>query len=122
MGNKEPLLSELENFFQALSDKTRLEIVLSLLEGEKNVQELSASLGKSQSLISHHLACLRNCGAVKVRKVGKFVYYSIADDHVKDILSQAIDHVSEYSKSILSCEIVSQEKGQGVKAEQTETR
>jgi len=68
----EPLISELESFFAALADKTRLQITLFLLSKEgATVQEISESLGKSQSLISHHLACLRNCGVVRVEKRGK---------------------------------------------------
>jgi len=57
----EPLTNELESLFSALADGTRLRIVLFLLDkGEATVNEISKSLGKSQSLISHHMACLRN--------------------------------------------------------------
>ncbi|AWR96735.1 metalloregulator ArsR/SmtB family transcription factor [Acidianus sulfidivorans JP7] len=107
-----PLLAELESLFSALSDKTRLEIVLLLMNKENGltVQDISKSLNKSQSLISHHLACLRNCGVVKVEKRGKFSVYIIYDTHVKDIIKNAIEHSKEYSNSILSCEIIKEEK------------
>jgi DNA-binding transcriptional ArsR family regulator len=106
----ESLLNELEYLFNALSDKTRLEIVFSLLNGEKSVQEISQELGKSQSSISHHLACLKNCGIVNTRKDGKFTYYSISRKEVIDIINIATKHVRDYSQSILSCEIVKEEK------------
>jgi len=107
----EPLLTELEAFFNAIGDKTRLQIILYLLEnGEATVNQIASSLNKSQSLISHHLACLRNCGVVKIEKRGKFSYYSISDDEVKQIIKLGISHVTKYGKSILSCEIVRDEK------------
>ncbi|AEB95271.1 MULTISPECIES: ArsR/SmtB family transcription factor [Metallosphaera] len=107
MENK-PLILELESLFSALSDYTRLEIVLLLLEREASVQEISLSLNKSQSLISHHLACLRNCGVVEVKKRGKNSIYSVTND-VKAILDQAISHVSKHSKQILACDIVKED-------------
>ncbi|MEM0173587.1 MAG: metalloregulator ArsR/SmtB family transcription factor, partial [Sulfolobaceae archaeon] len=83
----EPLITELEAFFNAIADKTRLQIILFLLEnGEVTVNQISESLKKSQSLISHHLACLRNCGVVKMERRGKFVYYSITSDEVRQII------------------------------------
>ncbi len=106
----ESLLNELEILFQALSDKTRLQIVFLLLNGEKSVQEISQELGKSQSSISHHLACLKNCGIVNMKKDGKFSYYFINSKDVRDIITLATNHVSNYSKSILSCSIVKEEK------------
>ncbi|AWR98523.1 ArsR/SmtB family transcription factor [Metallosphaera hakonensis] len=101
-----PLIAELESFFSALSDGTRLEITLFLRDREATVQEIANSLGKSQSLVSHHLSCLRNCGVVKVEKKGKYSVYSINGDGVRKIIDEAINHVSSHSKSILSCEIV----------------
>ncbi|ARM77043.1 ArsR/SmtB family transcription factor [Acidianus manzaensis] len=107
-----PLMTELESLFSALSDATRLRIVFLLLSKDEGftVQEISKSLDKSQSLISHHLACLRNCGIVKVEKKGKFSVYVISDTHVKNIIRSAIEHSKEYSNSILSCEIIKEEK------------
>ena len=103
----ENLLLELEIFFSTLSDKTRLEILLYLLEKEKaTVQQISTDLKKSQSLISHHLAYLRNCGIVKVEKNGKYSIYSVSDEDVKEIIQIALKHVKNYSESILSCEVM----------------
>ncbi|MGC9135136.1 ArsR/SmtB family transcription factor [Caldisphaera sp.] len=108
--NNEPLLSELVSFFTALSDRTRLEIVLFLIKkGEASVQDIANNLGKSQSLISHHLSCLKNCGVVNVDKKGKYSIYVISNKEVKEIIDLAINHVSSYSKSILSCDILREE-------------
>ncbi|MEJ2770989.1 MULTISPECIES: ArsR/SmtB family transcription factor [unclassified Stygiolobus] len=103
----ENLVDVMASFFSALSDRTRLMIVLYLMEkGSASVQDLSEGLGKSQSLISHHLACLKNCGVVRVEKKGKYSYYYIADEEVKKIITMAINHAIQYGKSIMSCEII----------------
>ncbi|EHP70194.1 MAG: metalloregulator ArsR/SmtB family transcription factor [Metallosphaera yellowstonensis] len=108
--NNEPLLTELESFFSALADRTRLEIVLLLLRKEgASVQDMVKELGKSQSLISHHLSCLRNCGIVKMEKRGKFSVYTLNGETVKDIMRTAIDHVGAHSKSILACDVIREE-------------
>lgn len=113
----EPLLSELESLFSALSDKTRLSIVLFLLDKkEATVDEISKKLEKSQSLISHHMACLRNCGIVKIRKEGKFSYYSISSEEIAELIKISINHVKKYSQSILACDIIAEEKSKIVNA------
>lgn len=102
--------------FSSLADRTRLSIVLFLLDKkEATVDEISKKLEKSQSLISHHLSCLRNCGVVKVRKEGKFSYYSLSSDEVIELIKIAINHVRNHSQSILSCEVLEEEKGIKVK-------
>lgn len=108
----EPLLTELEMLFSALSDRTRLSITLLLMDKvELSVDEISKQLKKSQSLISHHLSCLRNCGVVSVRKDGKYSYYSIASEDVKKLIKISINIVKEHSQSILGCEVLAEEKG-----------
>lgn len=112
MKSQQVALDTLESLFSALADRTRLNIVLYLMEkGEANVDEISRELGKSQSLISHHISCLRNCGIVKVRKEGKYSFYSISSDEVKSLLKIALNHVKKYSELILSCDIIVEEKG-----------
>ncbi len=112
----ESLLTELDMLFSSLADRTRLSIVLFLLDKkEATVDEISKKLEKSQSLISHHLSCLRNCGVVKVRKEGKFSYYSLSSDEVIELIKIAINHVRNHSQSILSCEVLEEEKGIKIK-------
>ncbi len=101
----------LSMFFDALSDPTRIQIVLRLLErGEMTVQEIAGALGKSLSLVSHHLSCLRNCGIVKHRKEGKHVYYSLKHPHVADIIRLAIAHTTDNREGIWSCEVLTRER------------
>ncbi|BBG23142.1 hypothetical protein IC006_0426 [Sulfuracidifex tepidarius] len=108
------LMAELESFFSALSDSTRLRIVMFLLKnGEASVQEICKRVGKSQPLVSHHMACLKNCGVVKWERKGKNVIYKLNDEHVKEIINEALNHVSLFSNSILSCEIIKEEREDG---------
>lgn len=98
---------ELSRLFQALSDPTRLQLALLLIDkGPMNVSMISKELKKSQSLISHHLSCLRNCGVLKYSKEGQNVYYEIASKEIKGIILNAIKHVREYGSGILSCELI----------------
>ncbi len=96
------------NLFQALSDETRIKILEELMVHETlNVSTICERTGKDQSSISHHLACLRNCGLVKAEKEGKFVVYSLnGRDRVTKILSLVDEHVRESLEAILRCEVV----------------
>lgn len=76
--NQETTLSEMEKFFLALSDKTRLRILNLLREDEVCVCYFTEVLGESQPKISRHLAYLRSAGIVSARKDGKWVHYKIA--------------------------------------------
>lgn len=94
-------------FFSALSDETRLSILYALKEnGGMNVSNICEATGKDQSLVSHHLTCLRNCGLVNTEKDGKFVVYSIKNELISKILDLSDKHVKEMFEGIISCEIV----------------
>ncbi len=75
--------------FHGLSERTRLSILLSLLEGEKRVVDLVDELGGSQSNISGHLACLKDCGLVTDRPQGRQTFYAIATREVVGVLRAA---------------------------------
>jgi DNA-binding transcriptional ArsR family regulator len=96
-------------FFLALGDETRLRIIAVLREkGRMNVGELCNELTREQSHVSHHLACLRNCGIVKTDKSGKYVYYSLnGSQRIKRMLAMADEHVREAFENIIACEVVS---------------
>ena len=64
--------------FRGMSDPSRVMILRHLLLGEHNVRELTHHLGLAQSTVSQHLACLRDCGLVEVRAVGRASYFSVA--------------------------------------------
>ena len=74
---QESTLSELENLFLALSDKTRLRLLALMADGEVPVGFLAEQLGESQPKTSRHLAYLRNAGMVSARRDGKWIYYNI---------------------------------------------
>lgn len=70
-------LDQLSSLFGVLSDKTRVQILLNLVDGEKNVTGICASLKLPQPTVSHHLALLRMNNVVGHRRNGKQVYYSL---------------------------------------------
>lgn len=94
----------LARFFHGLSDPTRLRIIETLIsEGELNVSQLVALLGQPQSRVSNHLACLRWCGFVESRRDGKYVYYRIGDDRVRELVRLAGAIVTDHSSAIMTC-------------------
>ena len=66
-----------------------------LLEAEMCVYDIAQLLNMSQSAISHQLRVLKQSKLVKYRREGKTVFYSLADDHVRTIINQGMDHVAE---------------------------
>ena len=78
-----------------LSDQTRVKILMALESGELCVCDIAAVMDMSQSAISHQLRVLKQSNIVKTRREGKVVYYSISDDHVKEIFDMAMVHVQE---------------------------
>lgn len=90
-------LTELENLFLALSDKTRLRLLALMADGEVAVGYLADSLGESQPKTSRHLAYLKNAGLVSARRDGKWIYYNIqrpTDAAAERILSVTIDSIA----------------------------
>ncbi|HGY56279.1 MAG TPA: ArsR family transcriptional regulator [Caldithrix abyssi] len=81
--------------FKALGDPTRLRIVQALALEELCVCDLSALIDVSVSAISHQLRLLRNLKLVKFRKEGKMAYYSLDDDHVRELITITRAHVLE---------------------------
>ena len=92
---EEDVLDELEALFKTFGDSTRIKILYVLHEGEMCVCDIASVLGMTQSAISHQLRVLRQMRLVKAKRAGKEVYYALADDHVKTIISMGIEHISE---------------------------
>ena len=78
--------------FKALSDPTRVRIISALAHSELCVCDIAATLGMSQSAISHQLRTLRALRLVKNRKEGRQVYYSLDDEHIYSLFKQGLDH------------------------------
>ena len=86
-------IHEMAEFFKMFGDGTRIRILQTLLEGEKNVGDLAEVLEMSQSAVSHQLRVLRQNDLVKYRKEGKVVFYSLDDEHVEEVLQQGMAHL-----------------------------
>ncbi len=84
----------LSEIFKTLGDPTRLKIINVLSKQALCVYDISDILNMSQSAISHQLRVLRGLRLVKFRKEGKHVIYSLDDDHVLQLFSQGIEHIS----------------------------
>ena len=82
--------------FVALSDPTRVKILLLLIDGEKSVGRLAKDLDMSSSRVSYQLRILKHLNLVKRKREGKFIKYFIADEHVIEVLNVAFYHVAEY--------------------------
>ena len=91
----EDTLYDLTELFRIFGDSTRIRILYVLFESEMCVCDIAALLGMTQSAISHQLRALKNARLVKARREGKTVFYALADDHVKTIINQGLEHVSE---------------------------
>jgi len=89
------LLFDMAEIFKVFGDYTRMKIISVLLEKELNVSEICEKTNNTQSAISHQLRILKQAKLVKLRKVGKQVYYSLDDDHVKKIYDIGKKHIEE---------------------------
>ena len=102
--NKMPdeiLFIKLSQFFKILGDVTRTKILFALDQNEMCVCDIANVLGMSKSSISHQLSTLRKSSIVKCRKIGKEVYYTLDDDHVKQLFEVGIEHIDHKNKSEL---------------------
>lgn len=85
--------AELAELFRALGDTSRIQILAALVAGEQNVSALAEQAGISESATSHHLRHLRQMRLVRTRKDGRFVYYTLDDNHVADLFRCGLEHV-----------------------------
>lgn len=91
----EEVVYDVAELFKVFGDSTRTNILMALFESEMCVCDIGELLKMTKSAISHQLRILRQSKLVKSRKVGKEVFYSLADDHVVKIFEMAIEHVNE---------------------------
>jgi len=90
------LLLKTAEFYKVLSDYTRFKIVYCLMnKDEMCVGDIEKEIGMSQTAVSYQLKTLRQAHLVKYIRKGQNVFYSIKDDHVRDIIKLTIDHLSE---------------------------
>lgn len=91
----EEVLVDLAELYKVFGDSTRIKILYVLFEAEMCVCDIAQLLGMSISAISHQLRVLKQSHLVRFRRDGKTVFYSLADDHVRSILGQGMDHLCE---------------------------
>jgi len=88
-------LYDLAEFFKVFGDTTRIKILCALFSSEMCVCDIAALLNMSQSAVSHQLRVLKQARLVKYRREGKVVYYSLDDEHVKQVFDQGLLHIKE---------------------------
>ena len=92
---KDELLSDLADLFKIFGDTTRIKILYALFESEMCVCAIAELLNMTQSAISHQLSVLKKNSLVSSRREGKTVIYALADDHVRSIIDQGYEHITE---------------------------
>jgi DNA-binding transcriptional ArsR family regulator len=89
--------------FRGFSDPSRLKILESLRGGERTVGAIVECTGLSQSNVSNHLSCLRECGLVAAEQHGKFVEYRLSDPRVNELLSLAESLLADVARGVYEC-------------------
>jgi len=102
----------LARVFAGVSEPTRLQILILLLERERNVSELVSLTGASQGRVSMHLQCLRYCGFVSSERRGKFVYYRARDPRVRQLVKLAQELVVLHGEQLATCDVLTAESEQ----------
>jgi len=92
---QEETLYDLAELFKVFGDSTRIKILWALDESEMCVCDIAVLLDMTQSAISHQLRVLKQTNLVKNRREGKVVYYSLVDEHVRQIFDQGLIHINE---------------------------
>ena len=85
---------QMADVFKVLADPSRCRLVAALIEaGELCVCDLAATVGMSESSVSHHLRVLRTSGLARARRDGRMVFYSPDDEHIERLLDITREHV-----------------------------
>lgn len=92
-------IDSLSKLFKVLGDPTRIKILWALNVHDLCVLDICEVLGMTKSAVSHQLGTLKEAKLVKARREGKEVYYSLDDEHVKEIFETGIVHVSHRCKT-----------------------
>ena len=97
-------------FFAVLSSPIRVAVLRLLVDGERCVTELVEALDIAQPRLSNHLACLRTCGFVTVRRQGTFLYYALADPRLADLLALGADMAQPSADALSGCPVLREER------------
>lgn len=88
-------VDELAEMFRLMGDANRLRILMLVLDRPRAVGDIAAAAGLSQSLVSHNLGRLRVSRLVRAERRGKQVFYVAADQHVRTVLQDMLEHIAE---------------------------
>lgn len=89
------IIFQMAEIFKVFGDSTRMKIISALLEDELCVGDIAAITNSTPSAISHQLRVLKQSKLVKYRKEGKVVFYSLDDEHVREIYEKGKEHINE---------------------------
>lgn len=89
--------------FRGFADASRLSILAALIPGRLKVGEIVDKTGLSQSNVSNHLGCLRECGLVRAEQEGRFVYYELNDPRVGRLIALAGELLADVAEGIYDC-------------------
>src|SRR4030065_1143977 len=89
--------------FRGLGDPSRLSILDALRSGPLAVSAIVEATGLSQSNVSNHLGCLRDCGLVSARQEGRYVTYHLSDDRVGDLIATSESLLADVARGIYEC-------------------
>ncbi|RME88264.1 MAG: ArsR family transcriptional regulator [Anaerolineae bacterium] len=90
-------------FFRGFGDPSRLRILEALRDAPHTVGEIVEATGLSQSNVSNHLRCLRDCGLVAAERKGRYVTYRLSDDRVAELLSLAESLLADVARGVYQC-------------------
>ena len=96
---KQSLFDNLAEFFKIIGDPTRTKILFALDQNEMCVCDIANVLGMTKSSISHQLATLKKSGIVNSRRDGKEVYYTLDDEHIKQVFEVGIEHIEHKNET-----------------------
>lgn len=91
-------------FIRGFADKTRLQILQCMIGGEKTVSEIVEMIQGNQSNVSQHLNCLKGCGIILGRQEGKYVYYSLRNEQIKQLLTMFDVVFHEVYDEVATCD------------------
>lgn len=102
------------SLFRGMSDPSRVAILRHLLLGEHNVAQLTKHLGLAQSTVSRHLICLRDCGLVESRPVGRSSVFSVTQPAaVRRVFAATEDLLAATGDAVLLCPVTQNETQSG---------
>jgi ArsR family transcriptional regulator, cadmium/lead-responsive transcriptional repressor len=89
--------------FRGFADASRLSILKAIAGSPLTVGKIVEETGLSQSNVSNHLGCLRECGLVTAAQQGRFVYYQLSDDRVASLLRLAEELLADVARGVYEC-------------------